>query len=216
MPPLIQTLSPAMVPRRAFAFSRWYRGQGPWYYHRVQRMEVSVARELPPNVQAELDPPLRPLCQLLHDYGLATTPSCAGHFHGDDYFRQVWEALRCEAEAIRAEGLVVRDAENGRGYRFLDPGYRLPWSDGASFRTQAQAQQRAGYVGALVSGDHGQLAAALQTAVEHRRQEVHVAQRLVGGGRLIDLHVRAARPRNQERAWALLTQAAGDYLTRFG
>lgn len=216
MQPLIQTLSPAMVPRRAFAFNRWYRGQGPWYYHRVQRMKVSAARELPANAQAELDPPLRPLCQLLHEHGLATTPSCAGHFYGDGYFRRVWEALQCEAEAIRTEGLLVHDTENGIGYCFFDPGYRLPWCDGASFHTQAQTQQRAGYMGALVTWDRGQLAATLQKAVEHRRQEIYVAQRWVGGERLIDMHVCAARPRDQERAWALLTQAAGDYLTRFG
>src|SRR5205823_11712163 len=86
-----------------------------------------------------VDPELRDLCRLLHDAGIATTPSCQGHSYPRERFERIWDSLTTEEPQIRGEGLVVKDSENQRKYLFRDAGYNVPWQSFGHFYDEASA-----------------------------------------------------------------------------
>ena len=97
-----------------------------------------------------MDPDLRDVCKLLHDVGIRTTPSCAGHSYPRDRFERIWEELKREEGPIRGDGLQVKDSENQKAYLFRDPDYSVPWSSFEDFYREAGAHQNVGYLGILI------------------------------------------------------------------
>ena len=48
-----------------------------------------------------VDDEIRSLVRLLHKRGYATTPSCAGHFHEEEYFNGIYSILKEQQDKIR-------------------------------------------------------------------------------------------------------------------
>lgn len=194
-------LSASMPDTACFAFSRWFRGPHDWYYH--HRVRTCTARVAGPGELAQVDTLLRPLCLRLWAAGVATTPSCEGHFHPIARFRTMYDALVAEAEAIRHGGLIVHYA--GQPHRFGDPDYRLPWSSAEAFCREAHARQSAGYLGLLVP-PHCAAALLSRRQPDRLPPGVRIAARPVTGRTmLIDVNVHTPNPATQRTAWCLLT-----------
>lgn len=148
--PTISTLRADLVPNRELAIRKWYSASPLWHYHQ---------RGFPGDFRCDralyqrIDPELRPICRLLHKAGIATTPSCQGHFHDRHHFQGVWDALEREESLIRSRGLIVQDSTTGREYLFRAGTYQLPWSSFPQFYEQVALQQSEGCLGILVPRD---------------------------------------------------------------
>ncbi|HEX7009365.1 MAG TPA: hypothetical protein VF184_05255 [Phycisphaeraceae bacterium] len=208
-------LSAAVIPQERFPFTRWYRASGPWYYHRPGKPDAACLDE---GCYELIDPDLRPLCRLLHRLGLATTPSCQGHFYPKSYFQRIWAILEREGEWIRTDGLVVRDSETGLLQVFHDEHYQLPWPDAEAFCREAMAQQSRGYLGILVPPERGEWVARLEeiagqvAGVRVGHQELgRCAYRYV-----VSLLMDTGDATRQTRAWERITALIGQRLERVG
>lgn len=101
------------------------------------------------NVDPEtIDAPLRSLVKGIHQLGLKTTPSCAGHF-GMDGSRVVQAAIDMANEEnwIRRKGLRVRDIESGDEDVVQDPSWRAP--DVKTLTRDALRWEGVGYLGVV-------------------------------------------------------------------
>lgn len=192
------------MPLAQFSSRRWLYASPSWYYHRPAPIPpLRIDRcfyEL-------MDPDLRPLCSMLHGAGVATAPSCQGHFHRMRYFRDVWDELQSQRDAIRHGGLTVRDSETEIAYRFHDPRYQLPWRGFDDFYSDVAAQQQGGYIGVRVPLQRWRLWGRLLREVHgqsHARFTAALAP--MGEAYTLHIHVRAPSPELQTRAWSDVTR----------
>lgn len=195
--PTITGLNVGFVPHRKWSLRRWLFASPIWYYHGPRTSQRIVAGR---RFYELVDPLLRDLCRELNDHGLATTPSCEGHFHPPSHFRRVWEELRREEPLIGGEGLVVHDAETDEAYLFREPGYRLPWKSSQEFLQQAMRQQGIGYLGIVVPGERRQIAGTLQSICGPLGYASVLCETP-----LFHLFVSAGGPMQQRDAWQEIT-----------
>lgn len=145
------TASPGFVPHEMWDRFAWLlpheQRQEPWYYAAVLGEEPS-ARGLPtdPNFLKTVDPALRSLVSWLHQHGIPTGPSCAGHKITTDVFEDIYAELERDAEVIQTTGLLLRDPETGEDYVFQDRDYELPWRSFKEFQQKANAHQPIGWL----------------------------------------------------------------------
>jgi hypothetical protein len=102
-----------------------------------------------------VDKPLRKLVRFLHRSGIKTTPSCSGHHIRERSLEKIYDALLEDLEAIRNEGLKLKDVETGRHYFYNDPNCALPWSR-QQFLEEVGEYQQKGVIG-LRMGRHKKL-----------------------------------------------------------
>lgn len=158
-PPLVSGLEAGLVPLREFPLRKWYYATPLWYYHRpAQEHHLNVD----PKFYELVDPGLRDLCALALQHGLATTPSCQGHFYGRDRFEAIWQELQEAAALVPREGLRVKDSETDEEFLFRDEGFVLSWPDFEEFHAQAAAHQSRGYIGLALSPQAESLALRLR------------------------------------------------------
>ena len=214
--PIITGLRADIVPHEQWAVSKWFFANPLWYYHRLGTDEQIVPDR---RFYQLVDPELRGLCKVLHEADLHTTPSCQGHFYAQERFERIWEELRREADAIRNDGLLVRDSETQEPYRFADGDYHLPWTRFDHFHGQANAHQGIGYIGILVRPDQAAIERRLSSLMpESGPTEIGFDEALgrMLGGRLLTI---ITRPRDEaERAdlWPLITRRVERALTGLG
>ncbi len=200
------------VPHIDWVFRAWYQGSER-YYHGPRREEP---RPLANRIFFDrVDSDLRPLCRLLIDNGLRTTPSCQGHFHPRQRFAEIWDDLLHEQDAIRHEGLVVRDAETDAPYLFRDDRFRLPWDGFSSFLSAAYSDEGTGYLGILLDDDRHDVSGSLsraQQSGQHTTMHIDPAGRRVGSSQLYHIQVSTDDPDSQSRAWRDVTQRIEEIL----
>jgi hypothetical protein len=157
------------------------RGQGP--SSPVYRGSMRVDPET-------LDADLRELVTGLHRVGVATLPSCQGHFGW--CAERIKQAARDVAgqESLIHRGLVMRDIEDGSRVMVRDPSWRAP-----SVRQLAEGVENIegiGYLG-IVSPPPWMVSSVVPFTRLNRHR-----------GRL-DVWVKAPNARAQRRAWDRLT-----------
>ena len=178
------TPSPAIVPAAQLHECNWLCSGDPhaWYYFvRRARGGRCIGRK---EFLRTVDEPLRPLVRLLHERGIATTPSCSGHAFSGSALERVYSSLRREARAIRNGGLRLRDVESGAAYLFADEHYQLPWTEDR-FMQDARERQR-----------HGALGICLGAYARSRH-------------RLLALHIPSVRVEEREGTVFFFTEASG-------
>ena len=200
---VIRGLRADLIPTHDWPLRQWFQGDCR-YYHGPRRQLPPLGD---PKFYRLLDPDLRPLCRLLIEAGLRTTPSCQGHFHPTHRFRRTWDQLHRERNAISGRGLVVRDAEAGQEYLFRDPAYRIPWPDFASFCAQSSADQNSGYLGILIPPDRRDILDPLRQ-ISGRWHYLSLAldtRRQIFGMELFQIQVRTPDPATQSSIWRIAT-----------
>ena len=120
-------ITPELIPHEEFHTGRWLLAveRPTWYYflHQKSLHEVHDRRFL-----QSVDTPLRELVQWLHNRGIPTTPSCAGHLFRREDLVRVFDNLVLDAAAIQSSGLVLKDVESGECLLHVDHDYQLPWN----------------------------------------------------------------------------------------
>jgi len=102
-----------------------------------------------------VDEPLKDLVQFLHNYGIKTTPSCAGHHFSEKNFEIIYNHLEQDKYEIRTRGLKLTDIETGKIYLFKNVNYVLPWERN-DFLEQAKTYQQKGIIGIRLK-DHEEI-----------------------------------------------------------
>jgi hypothetical protein len=217
MPCQITGLRADIVPHDQWAIRKWFYANPLWYYHRTGTVDEIIANR---HFFRLVDDDLRPLCRLLSEHDLRTTPSCHGHFYPMQRFLNVWSELMRESAQIRGDGLSVTDSENGRKYRFHEVGFALPWNDFDAFHAQAAAHQGIGYIGIILPGDNPDLAQRLAAVAESHRDAPSITigidpahARLLGGS-LLNIVVRARDVADRHALWGSITQQIAYALRR--
>jgi hypothetical protein len=213
----IANLGVGLLDRDRFAASCWYRGHGPWYYHRQCPLGRTVSRQCRYEL---IDPDLREFCRWLHARGFGTTPSCQGHFYSRGYFRNAWHVLNLERDLIRRDGLPVRDAITSDLYLFQADDFELPWNDGEAFCDAAMAQQGGGYLGIAVPAavavaenlDELQFDGLKVVAGWRAESMAAAAGAADDRARVLEIRVETGSAQQQTQAWADITAAVRSVL----
>lgn len=145
---------------RVLSWWRPLRGGPAWFYH--SRVGERGAAFLPS--LATVDPPLRPIHELLYREAVPTFPSCAGHFPPVQWVRQMWMALHLDAEVVQREGLELENLESGQRILWQDVRWRVPWESPTAFGLDLRRSWGRGYIAfqPLVGTPLWRSAAALQ------------------------------------------------------
>ena len=203
---MMTSLRADWVPHRRWAVTQWFFANPIWYYHCPSSThEIDTGGRF----YRLVDPELRDVCKLLHEAGIATTPSCQGHSHPRERFERIWDELKREEPSIRCGGLMVKDSENQKSYLFRDPRYRVPWESFERFHEQAASQQNVGYLGLLIPPAHGELSRRLEE--EKYRSVATTIDRDHQLGRVLrhdvfHILVDAIDPQSRSIEWQNLTQ----------
>lgn len=208
-PDSIDRLDVGFVPHRHWALRKWFYANPLWYYHR-RRTDEEIRADR--RFYSLVDPCLREVCHLLLEHGLQTTPSCQGHFYGQERFEQVWEELLRERSQIVADGLEVRDSETDDRYRFHDTRFTLPWERFETFYVQARQQQCVGYLGVLIPFDRGGFCESLcrrERGVEISFDD-EVGQCL--GAHLLSITTQPTTPEERDEMWRRITADVDEVL----
>jgi hypothetical protein len=211
--PPIHGLRAELVPHRHWPLRQWFYASPIWFYHRPRGEERIVANH---RFYELVDPDLREICYRFHQHGLLTTPSCQGHFYERPRFERIWAELRREAERIAsAEGLVVRDSETDRPYRFRDERFELPWKDPDAFCAEAMGHQSTGYLGVIVPPERPEVLTRFMDGgfCDEKAEFGHtpeVGRRL--GGELFTCLVRPGDPTERMELWRIVTERIGRLL----
>ncbi len=210
---MITGLDAAIVGHRRWALRRWFRSGAGRYYHRAGHPGVSS--RVDQAFYALIDPALRPICRQLHAQGIGTTPSCEGHFHGHDYFRERWEELLLERDSILGDGLPVVDSESGESFLFRQPDHRIPWRTFNHFYRESMRHQATGYLGILVPSRRVLLQARLHTLrprAGHLRVLADARRGRLLGGALFHVLVTPGDPDDLTAQWHRVAEWVGHAL----
>jgi hypothetical protein len=121
-------ISAGFVPHEDFHRFKWLQPEATdtkWYYRVPHRGNIKIPNN--PNFYHTLDPELKDIVQGLHSAGIATTPSCSGHFHDKSVYEDLFMGLSESCEIIKDKGVVLVDPEDGREYFYKNSHYKLPW-----------------------------------------------------------------------------------------
>ena len=202
----ITDLEVGIVPHREWALRQWFYANTLWYYHRLAQ---SHQLNTNPRFYELVDPDLRPLCKMLHDQYIPTTPSCQGHFYPRQHFEDIWHELRLEAVRARDRGLAVRNAESGDACIFVNHEFQLPWDDFDSFFMQAGPHQNTGFIAFVLPQERAGLADQLRAnpcpiPAAKIDEDAALSRRL--GGPTFCVQVRTSSPREQSKIWNEVTK----------
>jgi hypothetical protein len=138
-------LTPALIPHSQFHSGSWFISvENPlWYYFKRQKNINHISN---PDFMESVDRPLQKLVRFLHSEGVATTPSCSGHFRTIQNYQKVFNALEKDGEKIRHDGLLVKNIETGKNFFYKSKHYHLPWNR-ETFLEKVVNYQRHGVLG---------------------------------------------------------------------
>ena len=203
--PVLTGLDAGIIPQRTFPLRRWFYANRLWYYH-----SPATQHSLRSDAQFYdlVDPALRELCQALLAAGLATTPSCQGHFYPRERFARVWDELSREADTIRETGLTVRDSETDCPYQFQQRDYQIPWPSFDAFLNQAFPHQHHGFIGIAVPAQRLDIAHRLSSEAfrgHHSRIERDAELTQALGQAIFGVYVDPESPEERNQAWQEVT-----------
>lgn len=121
------SVSPGFIAHEFFHRYTWLLPEthDKWYYcipRENKNFEISYQ-----NFSKSVDKDLKELIEFLHSKNMATTPSCAGHFHKPSDYYKVYKFLKEDEEKIKNEGMFFFDYEKGKYYFVRDEEYKIPF-----------------------------------------------------------------------------------------
>ena len=122
-------ISPEFVPHEEFHRYNWLRPKGKkskWYYAKESDgiYQVPTGKDFVETVDEEL----KEVVQFLHEKGIPTTPSCAGHFLKTEDYDSIYEDLLDQCKAINTKGIEFIDPVSDEITYIEDSDYKLPWN----------------------------------------------------------------------------------------
>lgn len=143
-------VTPEFIPHDQFHKGIWLQSvkRPGWYYFMEKENENIITNE---QFLQSVDGPLKELVSFLHQRGIRTTPSCAGHHKSEGNFEAIYDQLMQDTKDIRNGGLELKDVETGERYVYSEKNYTLPWSR-ESFIAGVLDYQAGGVIGIRVAG----------------------------------------------------------------
>lgn len=123
----MSSVNPGFIPHEFFHRYTWLLPEthDKWYYYiprHNKQFQISYQ-----NFSKSVDKNIKELVEYLQKIGIATTPSCAGHFHKPSEYYKVYKLLKEDEEKINNEGMFFFDYEKGKYYFVRDEEYKTPF-----------------------------------------------------------------------------------------
>ena len=161
---------PNLLPHEQFHKVLWLRvDDGPWWYYTP--MDIIYTIEKSEEFFEYVDEEIRNLVRFLHGRGYATTPSCAGHFHEEDYFNGIYDTIRRQQDKIRNQEVSLTTAnQESINPSYQDPSYYIPWGNEKKFIEEVTKYQTKGVLG-IIDRDKKIYKAALTNNISTERDK---------------------------------------------
>ena len=191
------TFSVVCVAAEHFGQKRWWRPArtgAAWFYH-------TPAPSRPPSFMRDyhtVDPQIRRLVMLLHAKGMATLPSCSGHWPNKQWAKRCYDDLLGDVHKIRYIGEQMIDVETGERTIFKDMYWGLPWGSWDHFLAEAQEYNGQGYL-----CFHLPPTSVIWRYLDDMKAlpGVHVRVVTVSGKLCLEVRVQTADANSQANAW---------------
>lgn len=138
------------IPQPKMYMRRWFKPKNhdEWFYH-APLSKPSISNKQDHEIIKTLDEPLRDLFLYLSLNGLKTLPSCSGHFLTKQDQQKKYKLLSNDLQSIRKNGLVIKNVENDKIYRYTNPNYKSPWNSFGEFQNEIENHAPIGYIGII-------------------------------------------------------------------
>ena len=146
-------ISPGFVPHEQFHRYKWLSpksSKDKWYY-RIPSMGIYQIPENP-EFYDTLDGELAEAVKTLHERGIPTTPSCAGHFNDKEVYEDLWVGLNETCSCIRDQGVELVNPEDEKEYFYRNPRFQMPFEK-THFVNQSLDHGRKGVLGMFDPND---------------------------------------------------------------
>jgi hypothetical protein len=138
-------ITPEFIPHSEFHKGKWLLSvERPGWYYFMKKKNGNIISN--PSFLETVDEPLKDLVSFLHQKGIRTTPSCAGHFKTERNLLPLYDWLEEDKREITGNGLKLKDVETGTFYLFQQWNYLIPWSR-ETFITELESYQQHGVIG---------------------------------------------------------------------
>ncbi len=137
-------VSSDLIPHSDFHKGQWLRAKSQWYYFYQTSKQTEYRLPTSKTFYQTIDEQLLSIVKYLHGKGIATTPSCQGHFYTEDYYRELYHRLCVDAELINTTGITIQN--DIMEYLYVNNYYELPWTE-SEFLQQTQNYQINGVLG---------------------------------------------------------------------
>lgn len=121
----VKNLTAELIPHKDFHKGIWLKGE-KWYYFSPKERDFKIPTTI--DFHKTLDKDIIPIIDFLYSKGIATTPSCSGHFYNIENYKNIYQSLEKECLLIKNEGISLIDPETNKDYFFKDKNYELPWT----------------------------------------------------------------------------------------
>lgn len=134
-------ITPEIIPHNEFHRGVWFLPvvRPLWYYFKKGNNQNNIHN---PEFLKSVDEQVRELVSFLHDKGIKTTPSCAGHFRNKKNYEKIFNSLEKDEKEIKSNGLKLQQVENGNIHYYKNKDYTLPFNRNAFFKKINEIQQR--------------------------------------------------------------------------
>jgi hypothetical protein len=181
-----------------------FRRDPRWFYGTLQGAQRSANTARPDT----LDTPLIPLVQVLTRAGLATLPSCSGHFPTEGDLRALHRGLEYDANFIRSIGLTLRCTEDGSMIVLRDPLWLVPSYE--DWVGEVRKYRGVGRIGVLFSRGDSRLA-EVQASLS-KLSNVGVCEKKSPTVTTLTILTRATTERERDQLWLTVAQRVGHSL----
>lgn len=133
-----------LIPHTMFHKGIWLSNENvPWYFFLKTDRDYVIPNS--PTFYESVDEYILPIIKKLHNNGIPTTPSCAGHFENEDYYSEIYDMLK-NFESNLKNGEILHDDENDRQFYYENQNYKLPWNKD-NFMNKIIDYQKNGVIG---------------------------------------------------------------------
>jgi hypothetical protein len=139
-----------LVPQPEMFMYRWFKPKehNDWFYYTPLRKPL-ISTKQDHEIIKTLDQPLIDLFMLTSLNGYKTLPSCSGHFLTNNEIKEKYNCVLKDLKKIKNQGLVIKDTENDKTYRYSHKNYPTVWDSYSTFKDDIENHMRVGYIGII-------------------------------------------------------------------
>lgn len=186
------------IPSGEFSAYRWWEPQRAhrsprWFYgdrHAGPRT-AAHARE------STVDRALRPLVAACRTAGIATLPSCSGHFPPETTLRGLYRGLQRDRTWVRSFGLTLKCTESGTVRVYRNPDWKLPDYD--TWAEPIRAQRGVGLIGLRFAKGDRRAESLARTLSEIPGVCAYLTD--AGVAVTLEIHTKANTPGQRDAQW---------------
>jgi hypothetical protein len=139
-----------LVPQPEMFMYRWFKpkAHNKWFYYTpLDKPVVSTKQES--EIIKTLDKPLADVFMFTSLNGYKTLASCSGHFLSNNEIQEKYRCVLKDLEQIKNHGLLLKDTENEKMYRYKNKNYPNVWDSYSTFKNDIENSMRIGYIGII-------------------------------------------------------------------